>query len=1015
VADATAQQEQAKREGNGMAVALHGKEIADALKRIEVLQAQPPPAPAETTTTRAEAMPAAAPLADIELSPEQAQRVRDLKLFESKRPLWPEERAELNRLSPQDAAQRRLQEFNLIETKRPLRPEEQAERKALTGLPANESGSLDQPDSQIETDGFPDDGTLSAEGPWPELGSPEHLALPPEARDVVGQLARNQQILTTGQWGDGRRITAAERVGLQVAQRMLQLTLQEALPKEGAPDYITQSETYESSSPTAAQENAGRNQGTPGTTQGQLAPDSPRVQGIPGRLGGPDGSAPWWETPQTWSSQEAERRFFEVKRRLREEFERVPLDVVAGDSQSGPPMRVTGWGQTLRYSPKVIAGMMNDIRALGYNEHEWLESLVGEELIHSRQLILSHENLGYYNELYKVIPERVKQQLPTIYTKLRDASGNIIPHKAAIEYERIVIQYRQTGTTTEEAMGRDIDLLKPFLEGMHVPAIENNIAQVESLISERPASGRMPGRTGEQTNRSFEDDASGIESSEMHPWSKPPDKGQSLKVLQAAPPAPAPVTSSPPDVPGARAPLSHEPNQNPTQEPPSAERSLAAPEESQSRVSLPQESAPAARGVTSPVTREVTAPVTREVTSPVATREVPIPGLDPEPISNAAASPHAPIIATPAAGAPSEARAETTPNTRAEAMPAAPSSSSSSSSLPGGEAPGASSGGSNAPVADQPPSIPGLADAELSPVPQSDWGGWGEVTNEHAGLPVETRDGRHGKLVGTTKTNAVIKPDRGRAISVPKEEARLSDEPPAPAGHGPWTAADMGDPSAPSTGTPPEPNDSPVPPRRSPVSRAVTIVGNKTGENGDWKIFVNQGLTQIDRVHDDGVLPEIHIACSNESERVGNTQLYRDPDGTLKAYVTVSRNGPWQALTTCHEIGHLLDCCVFGTGGRSSFATHPIWYSVREAINHSKAVAEIQKLTPSSEYAYYLKPEELWARAYAQYIAEKSGDITLLGDLPRVRAARPWCQWETSDFAPIRSAIDATFRKKGWL
>jgi hypothetical protein len=69
---------------------------------------------------------------------------------------------------------------------------------------------------------------------------------------------------------------------------------------------------------------------------------------------------------------------------------------------------------------------------------------------------------------------------------------------------------------------------------------------------------------------------------------------------------------------------------------------------------------------------------------------------------------------------------------------------------------------------------------------------------------------------------------------------------------------------------------------------------------------------------------------------------------------------------------------------------------------------------------YLLKPEELWARSYAQYIAERSADSDMLAALdllrpPALTGQLYSSQWETTDFAPVAAAIDTLFKGLGWI
>lgn len=64
---------------------------------------------------------------------------------------------------------------------------------------------------------------------------------------------------------------------------------------------------------------------------------------------------------------------------------------------------------------------------------------------------------------------------------------------------------------------------------------------------------------------------------------------------------------------------------------------------------------------------------------------------------------------------------------------------------------------------------------------------------------------------------------------------------------------------------------------------------------------------------------------------------------------------------------------------------------------------------------YCLEPCELWARSYAQYIATKSSNQILKGEL-NVRINDLLAkQWKPDDFTEIEEAFDRLFEKLGWL
>lgn len=150
-----------------------------------------------------------------------------------------------------------------------------------------------------------------------------------------------------------------------------------------------------------------------------------------------------------------------------------------------------------------------------------------------------------------------------------------------------------------------------------------------------------------------------------------------------------------------------------------------------------------------------------------------------------------------------------------------------------------------------------------------------------------------------------------------------------------------------------------------------------------------------------------------------------------------------------HEFGHYLDHSGFrtprpGTGLASEDqASLPrgargLMARLMRTIHRSAAVKQLQRLadqgvveverrTQTGDVVtvrvqvdqarirfYLLRPRELFARAYAQYIATQSGDPVLRGGLDRYRMSTlPW-QWEDRDFEPIAEAFTRLLEGVGW-
>ena len=208
----------------------------------------------------------------------------------------------------------------------------------------------------------------------------------------------------------------------------------------------------------------------------------------------------------------------------------------------------------------------------------------------------------------------------------------------------------------------------------------------------------------------------------------------------------------------------------------------------------------------------------------------------------------------------------------------------------------------------------------------------------------------------------------------------------------------------------------------TPVGDALEPVKSMAQKEVDTVARV-MGLIQ--QVHGDGILPKINVDHVLDPDSLGEYKRHKQ---TLKPdSIAFRADGPWPDLTVAHETGHFLDHA--GAPG-----TRPFWQLQTEhdttqdlaawwkAANDSKALGRIQALKVRTQKElkskkYYLQPCEVWARSYAQYIAEESGDAvmkmqvqTILGSGGRYADRH----WEESDFAPIRQAMTDLFVKWGW-
>ena len=134
-------------------------------------------------------------------------------------------------------------------------------------------------------------------------------------------------------------------------------------------------------------------------------------------------------------------------------------------------------------------------------------------------------------------------------------------------------------------------------------------------------------------------------------------------------------------------------------------------------------------------------------------------------------------------------------------------------------------------------------------------------------------------------------------------------------------------------------------------------------------------------------------------------------------------------LTHVHELGHWLDFTVAGRclgSAAASDARFDEWltavhgtslYSVlKNAIGgpHGSLVVSKSGLTIDEHLKYLLRTPELWARAYAQWVAVRSGDPVLRGQVANLQTAQYPTQWSDGEFQSVAWAIDNLMRELRW-
>lgn len=222
-------------------------------------------------------------------------------------------------------------------------------------------------------------------------------------------------------------------------------------------------------------------------------------------------------------------------------------------------------------------------------------------------------------------------------------------------------------------------------------------------------------------------------------------------------------------------------------------------------------------------------------------------------------------------------------------------------------------------------------------------------------------------------------------------------------------------------------------PTGTPVSSALTVAKGKAKDK------IEIALSAIDSVHGDGTLRPIPINQRKSKTTWGQYKYRQMRDRSIPVEININpTEGNHAATTMAHEVGHYLDDQSLRiTQVLPTDKITPEIQAWRKTIADSEAVKTLQdwrskghEITitdpntgqertgkvDATYIKYMLRHDELWARSYAQYIATRSGNPTMLAEISAIRSS-PYgvTQWADGDFVPIAEAIDEILRAAGWL
>ena len=330
------------------------------------------------------------------------------------------------------------------------------------------------------------------------------------------------------------------------------------------------------------------------------------------------------------------------------------------------------------------------------------------------------------------------------------------------------------------------------------------------------------------------------------------------------------------------------------------------------------------------------------------------------------------------------------------------------------------------------------------------------VGGEHLQYPGDP-SGRASNVINCRCTVAFLDPDEFRKRYADQQDSGEV----APTAEGPPPAEPQ--PTAPDAGEygPPLP-DAPIPvakvtarPERITRGNIVTTPSSSEGvtwlegnSKADDRIAreIRAAQDAIGRVLS-GIPGEIRRTWYKHGEpmqlRVGRLTA-RGADGSFSTDqaarargISLKPSSKTLRSTFAHEFGHYLDFGDFGSPGKYRTATGE-QQGVMDAINATASVGKLRELAKlrhgdwidvadgkgfrhdAGYVSYLLDDRELWARAFSQYVAIKSGDERMLRELlghvdTPTGGVMPY-QWaDLDEFAPVVRAFDDLFRAKGLL
>lgn len=199
--------------------------------------------------------------------------------------------------------------------------------------------------------------------------------------------------------------------------------------------------------------------------------------------------------------------------------------------------------------------------------------------------------------------------------------------------------------------------------------------------------------------------------------------------------------------------------------------------------------------------------------------------------------------------------------------------------------------------------------------------------------------------------------------------------------------------------------------RGADIHDKVTVLGSK-GFNKTLAGLSMGAINEIIAVPKD--LPKVRLIESKDPLS-GGTQGYYSPNANI---IVIGKTSTIGSSTLIHELSHYLDQYMVGSDGKRLSDDNGILSAIKDSSEY-KTLTDVKAKSTDKEQqgfvSYLLQPNEMFARAFAQWISTKSTNNTLKKEIKGVVDQFGPLQWGDESFKPISTAFDNLFKSKGLL